>query len=247
MNRLNTTLYGVDSPNVVKVVIMLEEIAKPYDLRFVSVFKGEQFTPEFQALNPLGKVPVLVDPELDRPLAESGAILLWLSEQSGRFLPRESGPRAEAYQWLMFQMANVGPMFGQCSHFRMLPRGSQPYAAGRYQAQAEALYRILDDRLAANEWLAGGAYTIADMATKPWTDYLERHGLELRDYPALAAWRQRISSRAAVMRAKQRVLEAFDEHSRRSREAASAADLDRLFGRTAAMPELDYSSIMGKT
>jgi GST-like protein len=239
-------LYGVDSPNVVKVVIMLEELGKPYDLRFVAVFKGEQFTPEFLTLNPMGKVPVLVDPQLDRPLAESGAILLWLAEHSGQFVPQATGARAEVYQWLMFQMASIGPMFGQCSHFRMLPKSEHPYAVGRYQAQAEKLYRLLDDRLSANEWLAGGAYTIADIATKPWTDYLERHGLELQHYPAVAAWRQRISLRPAVMRAKQRIFEAFDEPSRRSREAASPADLDRLFGRTATMPELDYGSIFGK-
>lgn len=160
-------VYGMHSPNVRKVLIMLEELDLPYELRHVAVFKGEQFAPDFLVMNPLGKVPVLVDPRLGRPLAESGAILVWLAERSGRFLPTEGPARYEAMQWLMVQMASIGPMLGQLNHFQLLPAGSEPYGLGRYAAQAERLYRLIDDRLATQEWLAGDAYSIADIATYP--------------------------------------------------------------------------------
>ena len=140
------TLYGVMSPNVVKVVIMLEELGLEYALRPVSLFKGEQFTPEFLALNPLGKVPVITAPSLAGPLAESGAILIWLAEQNGALLPKEGGARYEVFQWLMVQMAAIGPMLGQYTHFRLLPPGSEPYALGRYGEMAKRLYAKIDER-----------------------------------------------------------------------------------------------------
>lgn len=237
------TLFGVNSPNVLKVAIMLEELGKPYVLRHVAVFKGEQFTPEFLALNPLGKVPVLLDPALDRPLAESGAILIWLAEQSGAYLPAASGARYEVLQWLMIQMSSIGPMLGQFTHFRLLPEGSEPYAFGRYGALAERLYRLLDERLAHREWLAGDDYSIADIATFPWGEYLDRHGLDKNDYPALLRWRERIAARPAVIRAKQRMADAFTEISTETIQSATPADLDKFFGRTSAVPPADYSAV----
>jgi GST-like protein len=125
-------VYGMNSPNVTKVVIMLEELKLEYELRHVAVFAGEQFTPEFLAMNPLGKVPVLVDSALARPLAESGAILFWLAERSGHLLPGQGPARYQVMQWFMVQMSTLGPMLGQLNHFRLLPKDSEPYAQGRY-------------------------------------------------------------------------------------------------------------------
>jgi GST-like protein len=244
--RSDTTpliVYGMGSPNVRKVAIMLEELGLPYSLQHVAVFKGEQFTPEFLALNPLGKVPVLIDPTLGRPLAESGAILFWLAERSDTLLPAHGPARYEIMQWLMMQMASIGPLLGQLNHFQLLPKGSEPYAYGRYFAQAERLYRLIDDRLTTQEWIAGEMYSIADIATYPWMTYLEQHGFDPDRHPALVRWRNTIAARAAVQRAAQRMHEAFSALSTQTRRAATDADLDRFFGRVQDMPPADYSSI----
>lgn len=236
-------LHGMGSPNVIKVVIMLEELELPYELRHVAVFAQEQFDPAFLALSPLGKVPVLEDPRLGQPLAESGAILHWLAEREGRLLPGEQPARAEVMQWLMIQMANIGPMLGQFTHFNLVPPGSEPYAHGRYGAIAAKLYRDLDDRLSGREWLAGEQYSIADVATQPWAYYLERHGFDPRAHPHLVEWRERIAARPAVQRANARADDAFNDAATRSRKAASDADLDRFFNRTDAVPGKDYSIV----
>jgi GST-like protein len=236
-------LYGMQSPNVRKVAIMLEELELPYELRHVAVFKGEQFTPEFLAMNPLGKVPVLVDPQLGRPLAESGAILFWLAERSGRFLPQAGPDRYSVMQWLMVQKASVGPMFGQLNHFQLRPADGEAYALGRYTAQAERLYRLLDERLAAREWLAGEAYSIADIATWPWATYLEQHGFSAEAHPSLLRWRAAIAARPAIGRVRERFGGAFGEVASATRKAATAQDLDRFFGRTDDMPAADYSAV----
>lgn len=236
------TVYGMHSPNVRKVLIMLEELGLPYELRHVAVFKGEQFTPEFLAMNPLGKVPVLVDPKLGAPIAESGAILLWLAERSGAFMPTEGPDRYAVMQWVMVQMANIGPMLGQLNHFQLLRR-QEPYAHGRYSAQAERLYRILDDRLADREWIAGGAYSIADMATFPWAGYLEQHGFSAAEHPNLVRWREAIGARPSIARMMERLSGAFLDMANDTRRAATPADLDRFFGRTEAMPPADFSAV----
>jgi len=238
-------VYGMHSPNVRKVLIMLEELELPYELRHVGVFKGEQFTPEFLALNPLAKVPVLVDPKLGEPLAESGAILFWLAERSGAFLPAQGPARYAVMQWLMVQMANVGPMFGQLNHFQLVGQGGEAYARGRYAAQAERLYRLLDDRLADHEWLAGEAYSIADIATHPWAHYLEQHGFDAAQHPHLARWRKAIDARPAIARVKERLAGDFLVIANEMRRSATTSDLDRFFGRTETMPPADYSAITG--
>jgi GST-like protein len=247
MQDSNTlVLYGVASPNVQKVALMLEELGVPYELRHVAVFGGEQFTPGFLAMNPFGKVPVLIDPLLGRPLYESGAILCYLAERHGRFLPADGADRYEVLQWLMVQMANVGPMFGQLNHFRRALRsGTEPYAEARFAELSGRLYRYLDDRLRSNTWIAGGAYSIADMAIYPWSLYLERHGFSGRDYPALIRWREEITERPATRRAGTRFGETFAEKSIRDRQTATDTDLDRFFARTPSAPAADYSAIRG--
>lgn len=239
------TLLGVASPNVVKVAIMLEELALPYRLQHVELFKGEQFTPEFLALNPVGKVPVLLDPALDAPLAESGAILIWLAEHHGTFLPKSGPERYEVLQWLMVQMSAIGPMLGQFTHFSLLPRGSEPYAHGRYAALADKLYRLIDMRLADREWIAGNGYSIADIATLPWAEYCENHGYSWNAFPAMARWRDKLAARPAVERAKGRVFGTFIPAAAKTLQIAGDADLDRFFGRTAAMPTQDFSAVRG--
>lgn len=244
MTEQPLVVLGMQSPNVRKVVIMLEELALPYELSHVAVFKGEQFTPEFLELNPLGKVPVLLDARLGRPLAESGAILFWLAERSGALMPKDGPDRYEVMQWVMLQMANVGPMFGQLNHFQLLPAGTEPYSLARYAAVAERLYRLLDDRLASREWIAGDAYSIADIAIQPWAHYLEPHGFDPAAHPNLLRWRNAIDARPATVRANQRISEAFDDVATRTRKAATKADLDRFFGRTEKVPDADYSSVV---
>ena len=239
-------LYGVGSPNVVKVGILLEELARDYELRYVAVFKGDQFKPELLAMNPLGKVPVLVDPAFGRPLYESGAILVYLAERSGRFLPDRGPDRYEVIEWVMVQMANIGPMFGQLNHFRQaLQPGEEPYAEARFAQASQTLYRVLDERLRAQTWIAGGAYSIADMAIYPWALYLERHGFAPADYPALIRWRDTIAARPAVIRANARFQEAFADKSNRDRKAATDAELDLLFGRGSFAPPKDFSRVRG--
>jgi GST-like protein len=236
-------LHGMQSPNVIKVILMLEECGLDYALHHVAVFAQEQFRTEFLKLNPLGKVPVLEDPRLGIPLAESGAILLWLAEREGRFLPESQPHRAEVMQWLMVQMANYGPMLGQLNHFNIAPPDTAPYARARYAAIAAKLYRLLDDRLRDREWIAGVDYSIADMAIQPWAYYVERHGFDIADYPALAGWRSRIAARPASQRALARAQEAFEDAANRTRKAASDEDLDRFFGRTEQVPAADYSAV----
>lgn len=238
-------LYGMQSPNVRKVGLMLEELALDYRLRHVAVFRGDQFEPGFLALSPLGKVPVLVDHRLGegKPLFESGAILFYLAETYGAFLPREGMARHEVMSWLMMQMANIGPMFGQHNHFQLLRDQADPYAAARYRNQAKQLYRRLEERLTGREWIAGDSYSIADMAIHPWSTYLEQHGFDPDDHPALLAWRNRVGARPAMARSAQRFAEAFDQVSAETRRAATADQLDRFFGRAADGPTIDFTAV----
>jgi GST-like protein len=176
------TLYGGGTPNVFKILIMLSETDLPFALERVNVAAEEQFRPEFVALNPNCKIPLIIDQ--DGPngqplvLAESGAILLYLAEKTGRFLPSEPTARARTFQWLMFQIASVGPMFGQAVHFtHAAPEGNE-YGRQRYVTEVRRQYALMDAHLATNAYLAGEAFTIADMATYPWAaNYLGTLGM----------------------------------------------------------------------
>jgi GSH-dependent disulfide-bond oxidoreductase len=242
-------LHGMNSPNVTKVVLMLEECGLDYELRHVAVFKQEQFAPEFLSLNPLGKVPVLQDPQHGVTLAESGAILHYLAEREGKFLPTSQpeslAARAEVMQWLFMQMANYGPLLGQLNHFRLvLAPGTHPYAEARYAAAAEKLYRLLDERMQTREWIAGGDYSIADMAMQPWANYLEPHGFDSAAHPHLTRWRAAVASRPAVQRALARSHEGFTAVAEQTRKAATGEDLDKFFGRTDRVPPADFSAVV---
>ena len=225
---------------------MLEELGLDYVLHHVAVMKGDQFAPEFRALNPLSKVPVLVDHErgAGQPIIESGAILFYLAETYGAFLPSAGLGRYEVMQWLMVQMAGIGPMFGQHNHFRMLGAQADLYAAARYRTQSERLYRCLEERLVTRRWIAGDVYSIADMAIYPWSLYLEPHGFDPAAHPALIRWRDEIGRREAVKRSWSRFAAAFNEASAESRRTATAESLDRFFARDPGSPPADYSSIL---
>jgi GST-like protein len=194
-------LYTWTTPNGYKVSIMLEELQLPYRVHPVDIGKGEQFDPAFLALNPNNRIPVIADPDGPdgRPftLFESGAILLYLAEKTGRFLPADPRGRYVAVQWLMFQMGGVGPMLGQNHHFRHYAPEVIPYAVDRYTNEARRLYGVLDRRLGEAEYLAG-SYSIADIATFPWLRPHKRQGVVLEEFPNVKRWFDAIAERPAV-------------------------------------------------
>ena len=197
------TLYTWATPNGRKVSIMLEECALPYAVRKINISAGEQHLPEFVALNPNGKIPVLVDD--DGPdgkpitLFESGAILVYLAGKTGKFLPAGDYAKYQALQWLMFQMGGVGPMFGQVHHFLRATPEPVPYAVQRYTKEAARLYDVLNQRLTDHDYLAD-EYSIADIATYPWVARHDWQKVDLAAYPAVRRWFAAIGARPAVQR-----------------------------------------------
>jgi len=188
-------LYAWHTPNGRKVSVMLEEGGLPYEIVKVNLGKGEQFSPEFSAISPNQKIPAIVDGEL--ALAESGAILIYLAEKAGILLPHER--RYQTLQWLMFQMAHIGPMLGQAHHFRLQAKEKLPYAIERYENEAARLYGVLEKQLQQTPFLAG-EYSIADIATYPWIMRYFNFGVRLDDYPAVKRWADTIGARPAVQR-----------------------------------------------
>jgi GST-like protein len=195
-------LYTWATPNGKKVSIMLEEIELPYEVHAVNLGQREQFKPEYLAINPNNKIPAIVDSEGPggKPLTlfESGAILMYLAEKSGKLWPQDMRKRYEVIQWLMFQMGGVGPMFGQANYFFKLAE-KVPYAIERFYKEALRLYRVLDKELAQKEFLAG-SYSIADIATYPWVGRHEGHNVKLEEFPNVKRWFDSISARPAVKR-----------------------------------------------
>jgi GSH-dependent disulfide-bond oxidoreductase len=198
-------LYYWTTPNGHKVTIFLEEAGLDYAIRTIDIGRGEQFTPEFLKIAPNNRIPAIVDHEPPGggeplPLFESGAILEYLADKTGRFLSKEPRARYETLQWLYWQMAGLGPMLGQNHHFSQYAPEKIPYAVERYRKETERLYGVLDDRLADREFITG-AYTIADMASYPWIVPYERQGMNLDDFPHLKRWFEAMRARPAVERA----------------------------------------------
>ena len=219
-------LYWYPSPNGLKVAIMLEECQLPYRTKLVDITRGAQFDPQFLTISPNNKIPAIVDHEASGgalSLFESGAILAYLAEKTGLFLPLESSAKHAAMQWLFWQVGGLGPMAGQAHHFRAFASEHVPYGIARYTQEVNRLYGVLDRQLAIKEFVAGD-YSIADMAIWPWIKPHERQGQDLADFPALRRWFDAVGQRPAVRRA----LELGDE--RRADEEGHR----HLYGQTAA-------------
>ena len=202
-------LYSLPTPNGAKASIMLEETGLPYEAHLVSFGSDDQMTPEFLSLNPNNKIPAMIDPDgpgsKPMPLWESGAILIYLAEKTGKFMPTNPVARYECLQWLMFQMGGVGPMFGQLGHFYKFAADkiTDLYPTDRYMSEAKRLLGVLDDRLSDRDFIMGGDYTIADIATAPWVRTLTNtygagDDLGLNGFENVVGWRNRILSRPAV-------------------------------------------------
>jgi GSH-dependent disulfide-bond oxidoreductase len=199
-------LYTWATPNGRKISIMLEEVALPYEVIKIDITNDDQFSPEFLAVNPNGKIPAIVDHAgfggSTTSVFESGAILIYLAEKTGKLLPSEPAARLAAIQWLMFQMSALGPMLGQAHHFRRFAPERIPYAIERFEKEAARLYGVLERRLGAAEYLAGD-YSIADIASYPWIARHEWQGIALDDFPNVRRWFTSIASRPAVLRGMQ--------------------------------------------
>jgi GSH-dependent disulfide-bond oxidoreductase len=196
-------LYTWSTPNGRKISVMLEECALAYNVHRVDIGAGEQFAPGYVEINPNAKIPSIVDSDGPggKPIAmmESGAILIYLSEKTGRFLPEGERGRYRALQWLMFQMGHVGPMFGQVHHFLRSAKEQVPYAIERYVKEKDRLYGVLNRRLGEAEYLAD-EYSIADIATYPWVARHEWHKTDLGNFPNVKRWFDAIGARPAVKR-----------------------------------------------
>jgi GST-like protein len=197
------TLYGWGTPNGRKVSIALEELGLSYEVQRIDIMSRQQFAPEFLALNPNNKIPVISNSEGPdgNPfiLFESGAILIYLADKTARLLPASGRARYLTLQWLMFQMGGVGPMFGQMHHFQRYAK-EQGYSVERYTAETHRLYGVLEGQLARNEFVAGSEYTIADIAVYPWIARFELHKLDWSVVPNVKRWYDAIGARPAVVR-----------------------------------------------
>jgi GST-like protein len=202
-------LYSWTTPNGRKVHIMLAETGLDYRPHAIDIRAGDQFTPEFLKISPNNKIPAIVDQDGPggKPMAlfESGAILYYLAEKTGQFLPPEGEPRYRVMEWLMFQMGGVGPMFGQANHFLVyaaekFEKDKIEYGQNRYSKETNRLYCVMDKRLERNEFIAGGDYSIADMAIYPWCRNPERRGVDADDYPNVKRWFDQIEARPGVVK-----------------------------------------------
>ena len=189
-------LFSANTPNGWKISIMLEEIGYEYKVTKVDLGKDEQFKPEFIKLSPFGKIPVIIDHDNSKSIFESGAILMYLGEKSGQFYNKKN--RNVINQWLMGQMAYVGPMLGQHHQFHHYNPGKSEFGENRYFKISERIYRELDERLSYSKFLAGKDYTIADIATFPWIARHEWHDIGLKKFKSLSRWYEEISDRKAV-------------------------------------------------
>ncbi len=193
-------LYTDSSPNGFKVTIALEEVGQPYCLHHVRIDEGEHRKPAFLALNPHGRIPVIIDREAGITLFESAAILLYLAEKSGQLLPKDPFGRWEAVKWLMFHASSMGPILGQRVHFEMFAEQKIPSVIDRYRRLTEDIFRTINSRLTSNPWLAGKEFSVADIATFGWTHIASICGFSFDQHQSLARWHDRIADRPAVQR-----------------------------------------------
>jgi GSH-dependent disulfide-bond oxidoreductase len=227
-------VYSWPTPNGHKVHILLEECALPYRVHAIDIGKGDQFTPEFLAISPNNRMPAIVDPEGPdgKPLSlfESGAILVYLASKVGKFLGKTEREKYATLQWLMWQMGGLGPMLGQAHHFRIYAPEPIDYAIKRYTQEANRLYGVMNKQLAKTAYLAGKQYTIADIASFPWTRSAQNQGVDWADYPHVKRWHDEIAVRPAVQRG---VAVLAD----RRKPASNLTDNERetLFGRQAVL------------
>jgi GST-like protein len=223
-------LYALTSPNVQKIFVALEELELPYTVHPVDVFKNENLKPEFLKLNPNGRIPVIVDHEGPghRPYTvfESGAILLYLADKTGKLMPTDKRAYFDMMQWLMIQLTGVGPMFGQYTHFKRFAGPGNDYSVSRYQTEVRRLYDVLNKRLGECAYLGGPDYTIADISTFPWTRNYAFQNVKLEAVPNVKRWFEAVSGRPAVKRALAKV-----DAIQSARDNATPDALDRLFGR----------------
>ncbi|WP_407529490.1 glutathione binding-like protein [Methylobacterium oryzisoli] len=226
-------LYYWTTPNGHKVTMFLEEAGLPYTIKPINISKGEQFQPDFLKIAPNNRIPAMVDHEpagggAPVSLFESGAILLYLAEKTGRFIPSDLRGRAEVLQWLFWQMGGLGPMAGQNHHFVQYAPEQIPYAVNRYVNETNRLYGVLDRRLADRPFVAGEAYSIADMASYPWIVPHERQRQNLDEHPNLKRWFQAVAERPATKAAYARAQE-INQQPTMSEDAKKV-----MFGQTAA-------------
>ena len=199
------TLYTWPTPNGHKIQIMLEETGLAYNAVSVNIQTNEQFAPDFLKISPNNKIPAIVDSDgPDRKpysVFESGAILVYLASKTGKFLGKTDRERFDVLQWVMFQMGGFGPMLGQAHHFRLYAPEKVAYGINRYTNEAKRLYGVINQRLSKSEFLGSSNYSIADIATWPWTRSHEKQGVDLADYPNVLRWYEAIEKRPAVKRA----------------------------------------------
>ena len=193
--------YFWTTPNGYKPLLLLEEAAIPYEIYPVNISQGEQFEPVFSRISPNNKIPAIFDPDRDVAIFESGAILLYLAEKYDAFIPKRARDRARVLQWLFWQVGGVGPIFGQNLHFGQYASEHIPYANDRFVNETSRLFKVLDVALAKRGWVAGSAYSIADMAIYPWVLKHPVLQVDLDDFPRVAEWFARIEERPATVRA----------------------------------------------
>ena len=190
-------LYTWTTPNGRKASIALEEMGLDYTAHAINIGEGEQLAPDFLKISPNNKIPAIVDNDTGQSLMESGAILLYLAEKTGRFMPTDTAARWQAMEWLMWQMGGFGPFLGQVHHFVHYNRGKAPYAEERFSKEALRLYKVLDTHLAKRDFVAGD-YSIVDMAIWPWASRFEWQEIDLASFPNVRDWYVRIAERPAV-------------------------------------------------
>ncbi len=191
-------LYTWSTPNGRKVSIMLEECGLEYNVHSINIGMDEQYHPDFLTIGPNNKIPAIVDSDKGFSLFESGAILMYLAEKTGKFWPQDFEPRWRTAEWLMWQMGGVGPMIGQAHHFIKNNKGVSEYSERRYHEEAERLYGVLDGLLEKYEYMAGADYTIADIATWPWISRFQWHQVDMNEFPNVVRWYKAIAARPAV-------------------------------------------------